>query len=178
MRIFDNNEIKPQANYKVNLLKHKGASDRGCNVQEQGHSVSKDNESDRYADLLDISNEARRLHEEMERMKENAEASGKAMEDLGKILEIARRIANGDRVPSTDEKKLMEYNSDLYQAAKAAALLKANEKQKEHDSLFSDENDNKKKDSLNGTENVDATVSNIINTFEATDVSIESDVHI
>ena len=132
-----------------------------------------ENESDRKAYLIEISKDARSLYEEMERLKENAETSGKAMEDLGKILEIARRISNGDRVPSTDEKKLMEYSSELYQAAKSAALLKANKKQKEHDSLFDDEEDNKEKVYEGETVIATSVVSSIDSSIDSVEESIE-----
>ena len=52
----------------------------------------------------------------------SAEQQGDAMEeyaeDLGKIMEVARRLMKGGIVPPNDEKKLMEYSMELYQAAK------------------------------------------------------------
>lgn len=63
-------------------------------------------------------------------------------DDEAKIMEIARRIARGDKVPFKDEKKLMEYNSKLYQMAKAAAIMSQNKNRKEHDSMFKDEDNN------------------------------------
>lgn len=71
------------------------------------------------------------------------EADG--VKDLAKIMETARRIANGDKVPYKDEKKLMEYSMKLYQTAKAAAIVNANKKHKKYKSMFKDE-DNKDKD--------------------------------
>ena len=59
--------------------------------------------------------------------------------ELAKIMEIVRRIANGDKVPHKDEKKLLEYNSKLYMAAKAAASLRHNKKPKKYKSLYEDE---------------------------------------
>ena len=54
-----------------------------------------------------------------------------AAEDQGKIIETARRIARGDRVPWKDEKKLMDFNKDMYMAAKQAGeLAKRHEKKK------------------------------------------------
>lgn len=87
--------------------------------------------------ILQMLEEQRRRYEEQ---RKSADKSEKTAQDFAKVMEIARRIANGDKVPGTDEKKLMEYNSDLYQAAKAAAIVSANkEKHKEYDSLFKDE---------------------------------------
>lgn len=70
---------------------------------------------------------------------EASQEAAKAFEDNAKYLEIARRIANGDKVPSGDEKKLMEFNPDLYQAAKAAALMNQDKKHKVYKSMFEDE---------------------------------------
>lgn len=95
--------------------------------------------------LLEMLEEQRRRYEEQ---REASDKSAKTAQDFAKVMEIARRIANGDKVPGIDEKKLMEYNSDLYQAAKAAAIVSANkEKHKEYDSLFKDE---KKQDDKRG----------------------------
>lgn len=75
----------------------------------------------------------------------NAEASrqqGEAMaayaEDLVKLMEVARRIMNGARVPASDEKKLMEYSMELYTAAKNIAAMNE-QKDDEYDSLWKDE---------------------------------------
>ena len=38
-------------------------------------------------------------------------------------MEVARRIMKGGIVPPTDEKKLMEYSMELYQAAKNIGAL-------------------------------------------------------
>ena len=76
----------------------------------------------------------------------NAEASkqqGEAMKDYGeemaKCLEIARRIANGDKVPAQDEKKLMDFNMEVYMAAKNMAAMNMDKKHKDYDSLWGDE---------------------------------------
>lgn len=83
---------------------------------------------------------------EMEAGIANAEASkqqGEAMQDYGeemaKCLEIARRIANGDRVPAQDEKKLMDFNMEVYMAAKNMAAMNMDKKHKDYDSLWGDE---------------------------------------
>ena len=53
---------------------------------------------------------------------ESAKQQGETMKDyyrdMAKVMEVARRLMKGDIVPSTDEKKLMEYNDKLYQMAK------------------------------------------------------------
>ena len=72
---------------------------------------------------------------------ESAKQQGEAMEeyaiDLAKIMEVARRIMKGGIVPPEDEKKLMEYSMELYQAAKnIGALAKERE---EYDTLWEEE---------------------------------------
>ena len=72
---------------------------------------------------------------------EVAKQQGEAMEeyavDMAKIMEVARRIMKGGIVPAEDEKKLMEYSMELYQAAiNIGALAKERE---EYDSLWEEE---------------------------------------
>lgn len=74
---------------------------------------------------------------------EVAKQQGEAMQDYGeemaKCLEIARRIANGDRVPAQDEKKLMDFNMEVYMAAKNMAAMNMDKKHKDYESLWGDE---------------------------------------
>lgn len=71
--------------------------------------------------------------------RQQAEAEANANEELMKCLEIFRRIANGDRVPASDEQKLMNYDSTMYMTAKSMSVIHINEKHKEHDSLWTEE---------------------------------------
>ena len=59
---------------------------------------------------------------------------------MAKIMTTVARMCAGDKVPYADEKKLMEYDSDLYGKAKQAQMMMAamKEKQKEYDSLWDD----------------------------------------
>lgn len=98
------------------------------------------------------------LDELMKSYREQLEASNDEKDgsrDMAKLMEIARRIAKGDKVPAKDEKKLLEFSPELYQAAKAAALLNVNKKHKEHDSLFDDEEKNDIRNKLNSLEQED-----------------------
>ncbi len=72
---------------------------------------------------------------------ESAKQQGEAMEeyaiDMAKIMEVARRFMKGGIVPAEDEKKLMEYSMEHYQAAKnIGALAKERE---EYDTLWEEE---------------------------------------
>lgn len=97
----------------------------------------------------------------------NAEASKQqkeAMEDsaleMSKIMEVARRIGKGAKVPATDEKKVMDYSMDLYLAVKNLAMLnKMNKKKKEeYDSLWGDEEEKKKYDPEGKAENAETSI--------------------
>ena len=50
--------------------------------------------------------------------KQQGEAAKDYGEEMGKIMTVARRLMHGDQVPMQDEKKLMEYDKDLYIMAK------------------------------------------------------------
>lgn len=71
---------------------------------------------------------------------EVAKQQGEAMEeyavDMVKIMEVARRLMQGGIVPPQDEKKLMEYSMELYQAAKNIGAMMQQRKREEYDSLW------------------------------------------
>ncbi len=77
----------------------------------------------------------------MESSRQAGEAMEKSMADLGKIMTVFRRMAKGDTVPASDEKRLMEYNEKMYTAAKnMQAMAQQLEKEhKKHKSLWEDE---------------------------------------
>ena len=93
--------------------------------------------------VKDNQNTQQSMFERYEHMlKEQSESSKKAAKsakDTAKILEIARRIASGAKVPKTDEQKLMEYNFQLYLSAKETAMLNQEKEKKEYDKLVKDE---------------------------------------
>ncbi len=70
--------------------------------------------------------------------RQQAEAMKEYGEDMAKCLEIARRISRGDRVPAQDEKKLMDFNMEIYQMAKEMAALNMDKEHKDWDSLWGD----------------------------------------
>lgn len=59
--------------------------------------------------------------------------------DMGKIMEVARRIMKGAVVPASDEKKLMEFSMDMYQMAKNIGAMAERQKREKYDSLWGDE---------------------------------------
>lgn len=72
---------------------------------------------------------------------QQADAYKEYAEDLGKIMEVARRIMKGATVPQADEKKLMDFDNELYQMAKAVGEMakRMKEEREEYDSLWKDE---------------------------------------
>ena len=71
----------------------------------------------------------------------SAEQQGEAMKEyavnMGKIMEVARRLMKGGIVPAEDEKKLMEFSMEMYQAAKNIGAMAM--KKEEYDSLWEEE---------------------------------------
>lgn len=78
--------------------------------------------------------------------KQQGEAMSEYVEDIGKILEVARRIMKGGIVPATDEKKLMDYSMEMYQAAKNIGAMMRRKEREEYDSLWDDDEEEKEYD--------------------------------
>lgn len=82
-----------------------------------------------------------RAEEQLKQMREQqkqAEDEGSKFKDYGKLLKIAMRIMNGDRVPLTDKRALAEAMPDLYRQAE---LMKRtdNDRPKKYKSEFEEE---------------------------------------
>lgn len=69
-----------------------------------------------------------------------------AAEEQMKILEVARRLMKGAKVPQADEMKLMKFDSGLYQMAKSIGAMVQKEKQEKYDSLWDEEEDKETQD--------------------------------
>lgn len=106
---------------------------------------------------------------------ENAEATKDGFDEYGKILEVARRISRGDTVPPEDEKKLMQYSSDLYQAAVSAGIQARmqHRKHKDYESLWEDED--KKPEPEDPKEYADNQTISTASAPEIVDVSVTLD---
>lgn len=76
-----------------------------------------------------------------ETTKQQAEGAKEYGEEMGKLMTVARRMMKGDTVPSTDEKKLMEFDKEVYQVAKQMQMMAQMERRrhKNHKSLWEDE---------------------------------------
>lgn len=69
--------------------------------------------------------------------------------EFGKIMAVYRAMARGDVVPAGDEKKLMEYDKDLYQAAKMAQSIAQQEKRRKQKSQWNEEEENADREKMN-----------------------------
>jgi len=102
--------------------------------------IEKKNE---YQDYMSDLNQQWSAISQMVSSKQQQDASKEYVEDLGKIMEVARRLMKGDIVPPNDEKKLMEYSMEMYQAAKNIGALAKEKEREKHESLW-DEKEEKK----------------------------------
>lgn len=87
---------------------------------------------------------------------QQADAAEEYAVNMGKLIEVARRIMKGAIVPAEDEKKLMEFSFDLYQAAKSIGAMARKEKKEEYDSLWGDEEEKEYDDPQEVAENAEA----------------------
>lgn len=96
-----------------------------------------------YQDYMSDLNQQWMAISQMVSSKQQQDASKEYVEDLGKIMEVARRLMKGDIVPPNDEKKLMEYSMEMYQTAKNMGAIAKQKEREEHESLW-DEKEEKK----------------------------------
>lgn len=139
---------------KLSLAAQKKEMEKKMNRVPNGQELYADEAATLELSYQAVSEKYDEYHNFMEKLMEahtalfNAEASkqqGEAMaeyaEDLVKLMEIARRISDGAKVPASDEKKLMEYDMELYMAAKNMAIINEQKEKKEYDSLWKDEDE-------------------------------------
>ena len=75
----------------------------------------------------------------MEASKQQDDAAKEAPADMSKAMEVARRIMKGGIVPAKDEKKLMEFSMELYQAAKNIGAMAQQREREKYKSLWKDD---------------------------------------
>lgn len=111
-----------------------------------------DEKRQEYQDYMDKLLEQKTAVWNMEVGKQQADAMADSAKEQSKVMEVARRIMHGDKVPAKDEKKLIEYDYKLYSMAKnAAAMLELQKNRKEHKSLWDDEEGPKETPDVEGT---------------------------
>ncbi len=146
------------ANHTKLFDQMRSLSKRKEEADAQYRITGKDSFSKEAATLELSLNDTKKAYEENQKVIEevmdqwtatfNAEVSrqqGEAMaeyaEDLGKIMTVFRRLAHGDIVPQGDERRLMEYDEKMYQAAKNLQMMAqmAEKERKRHRSLWDDD---------------------------------------
>lgn len=78
--------------------------------------------------------------------------------DMGKIMEVARRIMRGAIVPAADEKKLMEFSMEMYQTAKNVGAMVQRQKREKYDSLWGEEEEKEYADPGEAAENAEVSL--------------------
>ena len=89
---------------------------------------------------------------------QQADAMKEYGEEMAKCLEIARRISRGDHVPAQDEKKLMDFNMDIYKMAKEMAAVNMDKEAKEWESLWGEEEEKEYEDPFEASQNAETNV--------------------
>lgn len=110
-----------------------------------------------YQDYMDKLSEQWAGVANMVSSEQQGDAMADAAKEEAKVMEVARRIMKGDKVPAYDEQKLMEYDWKLYSAAKnIASMLEIQKKRKEHKSLWEDEEEKEYADPVEEANNAEA----------------------
>ena len=96
---------------------------------------------DKYEDALDGLKEQWYAAADAENAKALADPETGLGATIAKIMTTVARMCAGDKVPYSDEKKVMEYDDKMYGKAKQAQMIMAalKEKRKEYDSLWDKE---------------------------------------
>ena len=162
-------QIKSYHEQQMVLAKQKKELEHKINMTPNGKSVYANEAAVLELSIKAVDEKQTEYKDYMEKLLEqwsatanmvSAEQQGDAMEeyaeDLGKIMEVARRIMKGDIVPASDEKKLMEHSMELYQAAKNIGAMVKQKEREEHDSLWKDEEKKEYEDPMEVANNTEA----------------------
>lgn len=95
-----------------------------------------------YRDYMEKVMDKRTNVEMLVSTEQQTDSMKEAAEEQMKILEVARRLMKGAKVPQADEMKLMKFDSGLYQMAKNIGAMVQKEKQEKYDSLWDEEEEN------------------------------------
>ena len=88
-------------------------------------------------------------------VEQQKDAAQEYVAEVGKIMEVARRIMKGAVVPAADEKKLMEFSFEMYQTAKNIGAMVQSKKREKYKSLWGDEEEKEYDDPQEVAENVE-----------------------
>lgn len=148
---------KQQLNEKINRTENVAVvyKNEAAVLELQYDAVDKKRQE--YQNYMDKLLEQKTAVWNMQAANQQADAMAETAKEQSKVMEVARRIMHGDKVPAKDEKKLMEFDYKLYSMAKnAAAMLKLQKDRKEHKSLWEDEEPRENVDVEEATDNTEA----------------------
>jgi hypothetical protein len=163
-------QIKSYREQHVTLMNQKQKLEQKINATVDGKTVyaneaaileltikAVDEKQNEYKDYMEKLMEQWSATANMVSSEQQGEAVEEYTEELGKIMEVARRIMKGGVVPPNDEKKLMEFSMEMYQAAKnIGAMVKQREKE-EYESLWDeDEEQPMAEDPMEAADNTEA----------------------
>ncbi|MBR3825267.1 MAG: hypothetical protein IKJ39_08715 [Lachnospiraceae bacterium] len=147
-------QIKSYHEQQIALQKQKKELERKINTTPDGKNIyaneaavleltiqAVDEKQSEYRAYMEKVTEQWAAVANMEVAKQQGEAMEEYAIDMGKIMEVARRLMKGGIVPPTDEKKLMEYSMELYQAAKNIGVMAKEKDKEEYDSLWEEKED-------------------------------------
>ncbi|MCD7837092.1 MAG: hypothetical protein LUG83_10735 [Lachnospiraceae bacterium] len=109
-----------------------------------------------YQDYLDKLSEQYCAYWNATVAEQQKDAMEEYVQDMGKIMQVARRIMAGAIVPASDEKKLMEFSQEMYQTAKNIGAMVQRQKKEKYDSLWGDEEKKEYDDPQEVAENAEA----------------------
>jgi len=145
-------QIRAYQEQKSALLKQKQDLEKKINTTPDGKSVyaneaaileltmkAVDEKQTEYQKYMDKLSEQWAATANMVSAKQQGEAMEDYVTDMGKVMEVARRLMRGAIVPASDERKLMEYSMELYQSAKNMGAMVRQRKKEEYDSLWKDD---------------------------------------
>ncbi|MBD5494312.1 MAG: hypothetical protein HDR12_08055 [Lachnospiraceae bacterium] len=113
-------------------------------------------QQDEYQDYMDELSDQYCAYWNATVAEQQADAAKEYGAEMGKLMEVARRLMKGAIVPSYDEKKLMEFDKDLYQMAKSIGMLVRQQKKEKYDSLWEEEEEKEYDDPMEVAENAEA----------------------
>lgn len=113
-------------------------------------------QQDKYQDYMDELADQYGAYWNMTVAEQQADAAKEYGEEMGKLMEVARRLMKGGIVPVSDEKKLMEFDYELYQMAKSIGAMVRQQEKEEYDSLWGDEEKKEYDDPREVAENAEA----------------------
>ena len=147
-------QIKSYHEQQIALQKQKKELERKINTTPDGKNIyaneaavleltiqAVDEKQSEYRAYMEKVTEQWAAVANMEVAKQQGEAMEEYAIDMGKIMEVARHLMKGGIVPPTDEKKLMEYSMELYQAAKNIGVMAKEKDKEEYDSLWEEKED-------------------------------------